>query len=185
MDILHQICEFHILKELTKAVLRVLAHLRKQLAEQKPKLPRGRARRTKKSQELYQRAKAVQQRIASLFEHRYLFVRHHLDSAQRAILRRLTRSDRRLRTLRAIMDEVYRLFDQRCRTETALHKLTKLRRHLRRFRSLGRSLDKLNSPNLEKALTFLDDKLLPATSNVVERQPPSPKDAESGLSRAH
>jgi hypothetical protein len=27
----------------------------------------------------------------------------------------------------------------------------------------------LQSPNLEKALTFLDDKLLPATSNVVER----------------
>jgi hypothetical protein len=29
--------------------------------------------------------------------------------------------------------------------------------------------DELNSPNLEKALTFLDDKLLPATSNAVER----------------
>ena len=26
-----------------------------------------------------------------------------------------------------------------------------------------------HSPNLEKALTFLDDKLLPATSNAVER----------------
>jgi hypothetical protein len=40
---------------------------------------------------------------------------------------------------------------------------------LRRYRSLGRSLDKLHSPNLDKALTFLDDKLLPATSNAVER----------------
>jgi hypothetical protein len=28
---------------------------------------------------------------------------------------------------------------------------------------------KLHSPNLDKALTFLDDKLLPATSNAVER----------------
>jgi hypothetical protein len=27
----------------------------------------------------------------------------------------------------------------------------------------------LHSPNLEKALTFLDDKFLPATSNAVER----------------
>ena len=34
---------------------------------------------------------------------------------------------------------------------------------------VGKSLDKLNSPNLEKALEFLDDKLLPATSNAVER----------------
>ncbi len=30
-------------------------------------------------------------------------------------------------------------------------------------------MDKLYSTNLEKALTFLDDKLLPATSNAVER----------------
>jgi hypothetical protein len=44
-----------------------------------------------------------------------------------------------------------------------------LRQRLRRYRTLGKSLDKLHSPNLEKALTFLDDKLLPATSNAVER----------------
>ena len=30
-------------------------------------------------------------------------------------------------------------------------------------------MQKLFSPNLEKALTFLDDKLLPSTSNAVER----------------
>ena len=64
---------------------------------------------------------------------------------------------------------VYRLFDRRCRTGTALAKLARLRRRVRRFRSLGKGLDKLQSPNLEKALTFLDDRLLPATSNAVER----------------
>jgi hypothetical protein len=74
-----------------------------------------------------------------------------------------------LKALRAIMDEVDRLFDRRCHTDTALAKLARLRRHLRRYRSRGRSLDKLKSPNLEKALAFLDDKLLPATSNAVER----------------
>jgi len=30
-------------------------------------------------------------------------------------------------------------------------------------------LNKLRSPNLDKALTFLDDKLFPSTSNAVER----------------
>jgi hypothetical protein len=44
-----------------------------------------------------------------------------------------------------------------------------LRQRVRRYRSLGRSPDKLWSPNLEKALTFLDERLLPATSNAVER----------------
>jgi len=34
---------------------------------------------------------------------------------------------------------------------------------------LGETLKHLCSPTLEKALTFLDDKLLPSTSNAVER----------------
>ena len=148
----HQICEFHILKELTKAVLRVLARLRKRLAGQAPALGRGRPR-TPEAQRAALRRRAIGQRVAELFDHRHLWVRHHLSSAQRAQLQRLIRADRQLRALREIMDEVYRLFDRRCRTETALGKLARLRQRLQRFKSLGRSLDKLKSPNLEKALT--------------------------------
>jgi hypothetical protein len=165
----HQICEFHVLKELTKAVLHVLARLRKRLATEAPKLPRGRPRNTLEAQRLCRRALALGQRVKGLFEERHLFVRHHLTVAQRAILRRLTRGQPQLRALRAIMDEVYRLFDRRCRTDTALTKLAHLRKRVRRYRNLGKCLDKLYSPNLEKALTFLDDRLMPATSNAVER----------------
>jgi hypothetical protein len=43
------------------------------------------------------------------------------------------------------------------------------RQRLHRFKHLGETLKKLYSPTLEKALTFLDDKLLPSTSNAVER----------------
>jgi hypothetical protein len=161
----HQVCEFHVLKELTKAVLRALAGIRKKLAAQAPKLPRGRPKDTPQARRAHRRAHRIKRRVAELFEHRHLFVRHHLTPSQRATLRRLVRGDARLKALRAIMDEVYRLFDRRCRTDTALGKLARLRR----YRSLGRSLDKLKSPNLEKALTFLDDKLMPATSNAVER----------------
>jgi hypothetical protein len=168
-NIPHQVCEFHVLKELTKAVLRVLAQLRKRLAAQTPKLPRGRPKHTPEGRRLHRQARAVQRQVAALFEHRHLFVRHYLSAAQRATLQRLLRSQRQLRVLRAIMDEVYRLFDRRCRTDTALAKLAALRQRVRRYRSLGKSLDKLQSPNLEKALTFLDEKLLPATSNAVER----------------
>jgi len=67
------------------------------------------------------------------------------------------------------MNEVYRLFDRRCRANTALAKLAKLRRRVRRFKAVGRTLQKLFSPNLKKALLFLDDSLLPSTSNAVER----------------
>jgi hypothetical protein len=165
----HQVCELHILKELTKAVLRVLARLRKRLAAEAPALPRGRPPKCPATRRRHRRAQALRQRVTELFVERHLFVRHHLTPQQRATLRRLRRGQPQLQALRAIMDEVYRLFDRRCRTETALSKLAQLRRHVRRYRSLGKSLAKLHSPNLEKALTFLDDKLMPATSNAVER----------------
>ena len=41
-DVPHQLCEFHVIKELTKAVLRAVAKVRKELAATKPKLGRGR-----------------------------------------------------------------------------------------------------------------------------------------------
>ena len=81
----------------------------------------------------------------------------------------MTRGLPQLRALRDIMNEVYRLFDRRCRTETALEKLAKLRRRVRRFKDIGQTLKKLFVPNLEKALTFLGDSLLSSTSNAVER----------------
>jgi hypothetical protein len=67
------------------------------------------------------------------------------------------------------MEQVYALCDRRCRTQTALAKLAKLRRRVQRFPALGDPLKKLLAPTLEKALTFLDDTLLPSTSNAVER----------------
>ena len=167
-DIPHQICEFHVLKELTKAILRAVAKVRKKLAARKPPLKRGRPS-TVEAKRAARQAKRLQQKSADLFEHRYLFVQHDLTVAQRRTLRRITRGLPQLRTLREIMEEVYRLFDRRCRTDTALAKLAKLRRRVRRFKAVGKVLSKLQSPNLDKALTFLDDKLLPSTSNAVER----------------
>jgi hypothetical protein len=167
-DVPHQICEFHVLKELTKAILRAVAKVRKKLAGDKPAAKRGRPA-TPEAKRVVRTRERLQQKIGALFEHRYLFVEHDLTPVQRRTLRRSTRGLPQLRALRAIMEEVYRLFDRRCRTDTALAKLAKLRQRVRRFKQVGRILSKLRSPNLEKALTFLDDKLFPSTSNAVER----------------
>jgi hypothetical protein len=167
-DVPHQICEFHVIKELTKAVLSAVAKVRKALAASKPKLGRGRPS-SAAARKAARRRKRIDEKVGDLFEHRWLFVRHDLTPAQRRKLHRITRGQPQLRTLREIMDQVYRLFDRRCRTDTALAKLAKLRRRVRRFKRVGKTLQKLFSPNLEKALTFLDDKLLPSTSNAVER----------------
>ena len=163
----HQICSFHVIKELTLSILHALARVRKQMKAKLPPLPRGRPRKDRRRRT--QRIQREQQRIKELFENRYLFVTHHLSPSQRRILQRITRGLPQLRVLRQIMDQVYGLFDRRCRTDTALEKLAQLRRRVKRFKEVGKTLTKLYSPNLEKALTFLDDKLLPSTSNAVER----------------
>jgi len=166
-EVVHQVCQFHVIKELTRAVLHGLAKVRKKLKSTMPALGRGRP--TRAQRRAATKRKRIQQKIADLFEHRHLFVKHHLTEGEKKTLRRITRGLPQLRTLRAIMDEVYRLFDRRCRTDTALEKLARLRRRVRRFKSVGKTLSKLFSANLDKALTFLDDSLLPATSNAVER----------------
>jgi Transposase len=163
----HQICEFHVIKEINKAVLHALAKLRKEMTAQLPRQPRGRPRKEQQGQAWL--TAGQKQRVTDLFEHRYLFVRHHLSLAERKQLQKLAHGHPELQTLRKIMEEVYRLFDRRCKTQTALKKLQRLRRRVRHFTKLGKSLDKLKSPTLEKALVFLDDKLLGATSNAVER----------------
>jgi len=167
-DVPHQICEFHILKELTKAILHAVATVRKTLAARTPPLKRGRPSTLAAKRAVRQRARG-QQKMGELFAHRYLFVQHDLTPAERRTLHSITRGLPPLRTLRTSMEEVYRLFDRRCRTDTALAKLAQLRQRVRRFKHVGKILTKLQSPTLDKALAFLDDKLLPSTSNAVER----------------
>ena len=163
----HQICSFHVIKELTLSILHALARVRKQMKAKLPPLPRGRPKKAQRRRS--QGILREKQRINDLFENRYLFVTHHLSPGDRRTLQHITRGLPQLRVLREIMDQVYGLFDRRCRSDTALEKLARLRRRVKRFKDVGKTLTKLYSPNLEKALTFLDDNLLPSTSNAVER----------------
>jgi phage tail protein X len=167
-DVPHQICTFHVLAEVSKAVVGAVASARKGLAAQQPTLRRGRPS-TPAAKAAARTKKRLAAQGAALFTHRYLFVQRHLTKTERKTLWRVSRGLPQLPALRAVMDQVYALFDRRCRTQTALDKLATLRRRLLRFPQVGETLKKLFAPTLEKALTFLDDKLLPATSNAVER----------------
>lgn len=164
----HQCCRFHVIQEINKAILKAVTQVRREAKQKKTKQQRGRPC-GKEGKRIARKNKRIQEKIAKLFEYRYLFVQHTLSHKEKKILQQITRGFKQLRSLRLIMDEVYRLFDRRCRTDTALEKLAKLRRRVRRFKKLKETLKKLWSPNLEKALIFLDDSLLPSTSNAVER----------------
>jgi hypothetical protein len=145
-----------------------MASARKGLAATQPTLPTGRP-----SMQAAQAAARTKKRLAeqgaALFTHRYLFVPRHLNTTERKTLWRISRGWPQVGVLHAIMEQGYALCDRRCRTQTALDQLAKLQRRVQRFPSLGDTRKKLCAPTLDKALTFLDDTLLPSTSNTVER----------------
>jgi len=163
-----QLCQFQVVKDIGKAVVQAVASERTRLAAQQPQLPRGRPR-TQAAKQAARTKKRLAAQRAALFASRYLFVQRHLNTTARKTLWRVSRGVPQLHALRAVMDQVYALCDRRCRTQTALDKLATLRRRLQRFPQVGATLKKLFSPTLDKALTFLDDKLLPSTSHAVER----------------
>ena len=167
----HQVCEFHILKELTKAVLRVVARIAQTPVRRDPEVA---SRAAPKDPAAQRKAPVGPSRSSSgsrsLFEHRHLFVRHHLRRCTTARLQRLCRGQP------AIAGGPCRSWTRCIVCSTAAAERTRPWRSWPSYVSgCGATaawagvLDKLNSPNLEKALTFLDDKLLPATSNAVER----------------
>jgi hypothetical protein len=86
----HQVCRFHILAELNKAVLRAVAQVRKHLTAQKPALPRGRPG-TPEAKRKARRSQRLERKRASLFEHRHLFVKRRLTPGERRTLQRISR----------------------------------------------------------------------------------------------
>src|SRR3989449_5352449 len=86
----HQLCEFHIVADVVKAVLGAVASERKRLAAKQPKLPKGRPS-TPAAKQAARTKKRLDVQRAALFTNRYLFVQRHLNKTERKTLWRLTR----------------------------------------------------------------------------------------------
>src|SRR5215470_15133465 len=86
----HQICQFHIVAEVVKAVVGAVASARKGLAAMQPKLPKGRPS-TPAAKAAARTKKRLAAQGAALFTHRYLFVQRHLNTTERKTLWRVSR----------------------------------------------------------------------------------------------
>src|SRR6266581_501271 len=65
-DVPHQLCTVHVIKELTKGILRAVASERKRLATSKPKLKRGRpSPKDKAARRLARKSTSIQETISS------------------------------------------------------------------------------------------------------------------------
>ena len=83
----HQVCEFHVLKEINKQILKAVTGVRRELKEKLPKLKRGRPS-SQTARKAARRKKRLQDKISNLFEHRHLFVKHSLTPRADSTLKR-------------------------------------------------------------------------------------------------
>src|SRR5919202_6681513 len=101
----HQICQFHIIAEVVKAVVGAVASARKGLAAQQPKLRKGRPS-TPAAKTAARIKKRLAAQSAALFTQRYLFVQRHLNTPERKTLWPVRRGMHQLQVRRAVMDQV-------------------------------------------------------------------------------
>jgi hypothetical protein len=165
----HQICEFHVKKEINKAVLKAVTQVRRELKQMKTKRSKRGRPTTKEEKAIIRKNERIDAKITDLFDNRFLFVQKELTASEWKTFRKITRGFPELRKLREMVDLVYGLYDRRCKRTTALAKLEKLRERLKRFDGLSDVLKKIEAPTVDRSLVFLDDKKLPSTSNAVER----------------
>jgi hypothetical protein len=169
-EVPHQRCLFPGIKERTKGIVRAVASERERVVKSKPTVKRGRpSPKEKAARRLARTSTSMQETISAVFQDRFVFVTRHLTRSERQRRLSITRGLPHLRKRREIREHSSALFARRCRTHTARGKLRKRRHWVKRFTWIGHPLPKVFSPNLAQALTCLDAKLLPATSNAVER----------------
>src|SRR6266851_8359201 len=69
-EVPHQLCQFHVVKDIVKAVVKAVSSERKRLAAKQPQLPRGRPS-TKAAKQAARKKKRLEQKSADLFTHRH------------------------------------------------------------------------------------------------------------------
>jgi len=90
-DVPHQICPFHVLKELPQGILCAVAAERHRLAKSKPKLKRGRpSSKEKTARRLARKSTTIQDKISGLFQGRFFFVKRRLKPSERKKLLQIT-----------------------------------------------------------------------------------------------
>jgi len=166
----HQLCVFHALQNINRGILYALTRFRRKLKGEIVKRKKRGAPLASEKKKM-EREKRKKQYITELYQNRTLWVKKRLTKYEKRTLKKLSREQRFLKILRSLMDKVYSLFDKRCSLETAMRKLHRIIKSpcLNQCKEIDFIMRKLSNPNLPHAFLFLDDTLLEATSNSVER----------------
>jgi transposase-like protein len=160
----HQLCLFHLLKGVTRDVLKVIHNYRRSL----PKRPKRMPGRLRKGEIIPPDLRKP------ILKARYLFVtrRKNLNKEQQQIVRKLCTKHPRLSQIYCFMTDIYNLLDKDSKVsqKKLKEKYKELHTHYSQDKELGMILSKhLNQHKLERVTLFMNYKNLDSTNNACER----------------
>jgi len=168
----HQLCVFHILKEINKLILDAVRRLRTAMSR------RGRAGRKKKRPRKGAKSRpgvTLKEKSSFIFQHRYLIVkrREHLSESEREDLWRMFAYLPELVTLRYFADRIYWLFDTPKDYHQASCRQAALVRDpaFQAVPELVKALEQVGAEKLPKIMAYLNNPVSRRvrTNNHVER----------------
>jgi Transposase len=176
-DAKHQLCIFHLLRDVLDKILEAARRLRQAQARRgRAGRQRRRGRPSKRQQaRRLKRGPTVKEKAAFVWKHRFLIVKKtaRLTKAERADLEQLFGYLPELRTLCSFSQDIYRLLDDSKTLRVARWRHTWLRYdpEYQQVRELVEALDLLAGPKLTKAMVFVGQPTgsQVRTNNHVER----------------
>jgi hypothetical protein len=176
-DAEHQLCVFHVIKNINKLVLDVLRRLRNALARKGNGGRRKRRGRKSRAQKLRQerRGPSAQEKSKFIYKHRFLIVRREeeFDEEDKKNLKQMQQYMPELATLREFTSQLYALFDvnqsehqAKCRRAVFVKKAA-----YQAVPELAKALEMLVPEQFTKMIAFLRSPVAKRvrTNNHVER----------------
>ena len=175
-DVAHQLCIFHVIKDVNKLILEGVRAIRNQIQRQGNKgRKRKRGRPTEQARQQRQRRKGMTKKEQATFigEHLYLIVRkqEELTDEEKAELELMFQIAPELELFRRFNQQFYRLFDKDITQQQARYRRTQMVNNpdYQANEFLTKALKKLAKDKFEKMITFLAWENVERTNNHVER----------------
>ena len=172
----HQLCVFHVIKEVNKLLLDAVREIKNQLRRQGNKGRKRRRGRPSRQQQQRRSARSTltrKEQARFIWQHQHLIVKkaETMTEQDKAALDEMLRIAPALATIRRFNQEFYRLFERGITKQQARYRRTRMvNNHAYQSNPfLARALKKVRKERFEKIITFLGWEDGERTSNHVER----------------
>ncbi len=172
----HQLCIFHVIKEVNKLILNGVRAIKNQIKRQGNKgRKKRRGRPSQRAQQQRQRRRGMSKKEQATFiwEHQYLIVRKEdeLSEQDRDDLALMVQIAPELELFRRFNQQFYRLFEPGITKQSARYRRTRMVNNAAYQGNsfLAKALKKISKDKFDKMIVFLGWKNVDRTSNHVER----------------